>query len=658
MKKLFTIDDFMIALIAALGYGYGYAIAELFGWPTPLCLVACFALGIALETIMDKIIFSETVQKKTKNRVIAYAVIPIVFLVAHFIATRWLGASMIEDAKEEFMWVIGLPILGFVISLITRWIRIRRIRKIYGDGDEGYVSNVSDEVVEELNEQNQPVVGEYDAECTVKTKTGTFVGEKNGKVINYLGIPYAQAPVGDLRWKAPEPLPPSDAVIEAKNFGASAMQVENRGVLSERHRQDEDCLTLNVCVAAQKTEEKKPVLVLFHHSGFAFGGSADPLLDGDNYVKAFPDVVFVSFNYRLGIFGFIDLSEVPGGEAYADASNLGLLDQIAALRWVKENIAAFGGDPDRITVAGFESGATCLCLLAGSRQAKGLFKRAFVFNANLEESYKKADVPKALTRELLKETQTTTMEELVRLEPEVLQEAAQKIWRNWGMSAPLLDGKLVPANMYRAYQESAAAGIEFIVGIPSDETRVFRSFVGGRGYEDLMALTITDIQKRLDDKLSATVRKYIEEQTALSSEIEAKAEVIDQWIALSASRAAMKLVEGGNKVHLMYWGQKPLIENLGSGTADVMATLFGNEDALEMYGGVVDADLSEMLQVLMHKYVNGDALQLYHNEVHGIDAFDWEPFPKALIVSDNRFLCDTIEDRLTEIDGFADYMLS
>lgn len=657
MRKLFTVDDFMIALIAALGYGYGYAITELAGWPTPLCVVACFALGIALEEIMDKIIFSETVQKSTRNRVIAYVAIILVFLVAHFISTRWLGASMIEDAQEEFMWVIGLAILGFVVNLVIRWFRIKRIRKAYGDGDEGYVFNVDEKDVEELNEQNRPVVGEYDAECTVKTRTGTFVGEKSGEVIYYLGIPYAQAPVGDLRWKAPEPLPPSDAVIEAKNFGASAIQIENRGVLSEHHRQDEDCLTLNVFVAAREAEERKPVLVLFHHSGFAFGGSADPLLDGENYVKAFPDVVFVSFNYRLGIFGFADFSEVPGGEAYADAPNLGLLDQIAALQWVKENIAAFGGDPERVTVAGFESGATCLCLLAGSRQAKGLFKKAFVFNAILEESYETSDVPRALTRDLLKETQATTMEELVRLKPEALREAAQKIWRNWGMSAPLLDGKLVPADMYRAYRESAAAGIEFIVGIPSDEVRVFRSFVGRQGYEDLVASEVTAVQKRLDARAGAAVRKYIEGQTAQSSEIEAQAEVLDQWIALGAYRAAMKLVEGGNEVHLMYWGQKPLIENLGSGTVDVLATLFGNEDGLEMYGGVVDADLSEVLQTLMHKFVAGNALRLYRNEVYGIDAFDWEPFPKALIVSDNKCSCATIEEKLTEIDGLADYML-
>ena len=118
MRKLFTIDDFMVALIAALGYGYGYAVAELAGWPTPLCVVACFALGIALEEIIGKIVFSETVQKTTRNRIIAYVAIILVFLAGHFIAIRGMGVSMIEGAEEEFLWVIGLSILGFVVNLI------------------------------------------------------------------------------------------------------------------------------------------------------------------------------------------------------------------------------------------------------------------------------------------------------------------------------------------------------------------------------------------------------------------------------------------------------------------------------------------------------------------------------------------------------------
>lgn len=657
MKKLFTVDDFMVALIAALGYGYGYAVAERFGWPAPLCLVACFALGMALEGITDKIIFSKTVQKSTKNRIFAYAATVLVFLAAHAISTRLIGVSLLEEAKDEFLSVIGFAILGFVVNLIIRWVRIKRIRSVYGDGNEGYVSEIDDEDVEELNTQNRPVLGEYDAECAVKTRTGTYVGEKNGKTVYYLGIPYAQAPIGELRWKAPEPLPASDAVMEATSFGASAMQAENRGAISGHHRQDEDCLTLNVCTGSEKAEEKRPVLVLFHNSGFAFGGSADPLLYGGNYISAFPDIVFVTFNYRLGVFGFIDFSEVPGGEAYPDAPNLGLLDQIAALKWVKENIAAFGGDPEQITVAGFESGATCICLLAASKQAKGLFKRAFVFNGNLEEAYGTSDAPMTLAKDLLRNTQTTTVEELSRLKPETLIGAAQSIRGNWGMSAPALDGRLVPTDVYRAYKEAAAADIEFIVGVPSNESRVFRSFVGGQGYEDIVALATADMQRRLDGQLAAAVREYIEGQATASSEIEARSKFTDQWIALSAYRVAVKLAEGGSKMHLLYWAQKPLIENLGSGTVDVLATLFGNEDALEMYGSVVDADLSEVLQTLLHKYVIGDALQLYRNEIRGVDALDWEAFPKALIVCDDRCRCGTIEDRLTEIDGLVDHML-
>ena len=153
------------------------------------------------------------------------------------------------------------------------------------------------------------------------------------------------------------------------------------------------------------------------------------------------------------------------------------------------------------------------------------------------------------------------------------------------------------------------------------------------------------------------MREYVEGQAASSSELEAQSKLVDQWISLCAYRIAVKLAEGGGKVHLMHWKQKPLIENLGSGTVDVLATLFGNEEALEMYGGVVDADLSEVMQTLLHKYVNGDALRLYHSEVYGVDAFDWEPFPKALVVSGDTCRCDTVEDRLTEVKGLLDYML-
>ena len=654
MRKLFTIDDFMVAFISALGYGYGETIARLSGWSEVMCVVACFAVGIALEEIISKIVFSKTVQKSRTNRICTYAVILCVFLLAQYISIRWMGVSMLEYLQEEFMFVVGLPILGLVVNLLIRGYRVWKIRKRYGDGSEGYVFDVTDKDIEEVNRQNQAIHGEYDADCTVRTRTGVYVGEKYKNTRFFMGIPYAKPPVGTLRWKAPEALPASEAVFEAKSFGASAIQVEHKGSIVRHHRQSEDCLTLNIAAGAEKSEVKKPVLVLFHHGDFTSGGAVDPLLYGGDYVNAHQDVVFVSFNYRLGIFGFIDFSEVPGGEACPDTLNLGLLDQIAALEWIRENIAAFGGDPERITVLGFESGAASICLLAASPRAKGLFQRAFVFNGSPDSAYETPEASRALARDLMRETQTTTMAELLRLDTETLKDAAQRLWMN--MCAPTCDGTLIPTRVYDAYRNGAASGIEFIVGITSGEMRALRASVGSENYEDSVNAAVDDLLGNLDAPIAKTIRAYIEAQTKTSPELEAKSKLVGQWIAVGIYHVAAKLAQGGNKVHLMYWDEEALIENLGSGTADVLATLFGNGEALQMYGSVLNPDLSEVLQALLLKFVSGEALQLYRNEIAGIDSFDWKAFPQALIVSDGKFAFDTIEDRITQVEGLLEHM--
>ena len=655
MKKLFTIDDFMVALIAALGYGFGETIARLSGWPDFMCIAACFALGIALEAMISKIVFSKAVQKSPMNRVITYVAILLVFLAAQYVSLRWMGVSMLEYVEEEFLYVVGLPILGLIVNLLIRAYRVRKIRKLYGDGSKGYVFDLKEEDIEETNRQNQPILGEYDADCAVKTRTGVYVGEKHKKTLVFLGIPYAKPPVGERRWKAPEPLPSSDAVFEARNFGASAIQVDHNGSIIKNHRQSEDCLTLNIGVGTEKPEEKKPVLVLFHHGDFTYGGAVDPLLYGGNFVDAHQDAVFISFNYRLGFFGSIDFSDIPGGEACPDALNLSLLDQIAALNWVKENIAAFGGDPDRITVLGFESSAASVCLLAISPQAKGLFQRAFILNGSPLFAYDTPEASRILAKDLLKETKTTTMQELLQLDTETLKDAAQKLWLN--MSAPTCDGVLVPADVYTAFQEGAASGIEFIIGITSNEMQVFRSVIGGQNYEDAISATVDDLLSGADASIANVVQAYIEARTKASNALEAKSKLVDQLIALSVYCSAVKLAAGGSRVHLLYWDEKALIEKLGSGTVDVVATLLGNEEALQMYGNVMDADVSELLQSLLQKFISGDALQLYRNEIAGIDSFDWEAFPKALIVSDGKVQCDTIENRITELPALFDYMV-
>ena len=161
---------------------------------------------------------------------------------------------------------------------------------------------------------------------------------------------------------------------------------------------------------------------------------------------------------------------------------------------------------------------------------------------------------------------------------------------------------------------------------------------------------------RPDGSIAEAVRAYIEAQTSASSELEAKSKLVGQWIMLGIYRIAAMLSQSGNRVHLMYWDEKALIENLGSGTADVLATLLGNGDALQMYGSVLNKDLSEALQSLLQKFINQKALQLYSNEIKGVDAFLWKPFPRALIVSDGEIRCDTIEDKITEVKELLEDM--
>ena len=647
MKKLFTIDDFMVAFMSAMGYGLGYALAKHAGWSDIMSLAACLVLGMSLETVVSKIIYSKAVQKKNSNRFITYVVIFLVFTAAQYFAYSRMGVSLLGDLRDEWAFVVGFPIVAFIVNMIIRGFRIRKIRKRYGDGSKGFVFDLTKEDIEETNAQNQAVQGDYDADLAVKTRTGVYVGYLEKKTACYLGIPDAKPPVGERRWKAPEPLESSDQVMEAQNFGASAIQVDHKGSIIKNHRQSEDCLTLNICVGESKDRTPKPVLVLFHGGDFTCGGAVSPLMYGTNYVAEHPDIVFVSFNYRLGIFGFIDFKEVPGGEAYPDAINLGLLDQIAALQWIKENISAFGGDPDKITVLGFESGATSICLLAASERAKGLFRKAFVFNGNLGHVYETPDNARALAKELLKETHTSSMQELMQLSTESLKEAAQRLWRN--MCAPTNDGTLIPADVFAAYEEGRASGVEFILGIPGREMHVMRSVIGDRNYEELISAVVADIQQYSDGAAAEAVQEYIKSQTAAAGETDAKTKIAEQWNALGIYRTALKLSQGGNKVHVMLWDEKPVIENLGSGTTDAAAALLGNAEALQMYGSVMDKDLSEILQTLLSKYIKGEALRLYRNEITGLDAMEWKAFPKALIVSDGIIKCGPIEDRITEV---------
>jgi para-nitrobenzyl esterase len=187
----------------------------------------------------------------------------------------------------------------------------------------------------------------------------------------FKGIPFAAPPVGDLRWRAPQPAAHWGGVRQADAFGPVCMQ--NAGGGSDQ-KVSEDCLYLNVWTGAKSASEKRPVMVWIYGGGYKTGSGSQPDYDGEALAKK--GAVVVTINYRLGVFGFFSYPELTRESDRRGAGNFGLLDSIAALQWVQKNIAAFGGDPKRVTIFGESAGAGLVANLMVSPQAKGLFHRA------------------------------------------------------------------------------------------------------------------------------------------------------------------------------------------------------------------------------------------------------------------------------------------
>jgi para-nitrobenzyl esterase len=212
------------------------------------------------------------------------------------------------------------------------------------------------------------------AELRVSTDGGVVEGKRGGTVNAFLGIPYAAAPVGQMRWKPPAAGTKWNGVRKAMEFGARCMQGRVFDDMVFRDRgPSEDCLTLNVWAPAD-AKGKLPVMVWIYGGGFVAGGTSEPRQDGQNLAKQ--GVVVVSMNYRLGVFGFFTHAELATESGRKAAGNYGLLDQVAALEWVQRNIAAFGGDPGNVTIFGESAGSFSVSAQMASPLAKGLFHKA------------------------------------------------------------------------------------------------------------------------------------------------------------------------------------------------------------------------------------------------------------------------------------------
>jgi para-nitrobenzyl esterase len=332
---------------------------------------------------------------------------------------------------------------------------------------------------------------------TVNTTSGEVRGQEDGGVTRFLGIPYAASPTGDRRFRAPAPPPAWDGVLDASAFSATPPKPDYPPpldvMLPEPNIPGENWLTLNVWTPGGAA---RPVMVWIHGGAFSHGNSAAPVYGGRAFAR--DGVVLVTINYRLGVDGFAVLPDAP--------ANRGLLDQIAALEWVRDNIAAFGGDPGNVTIFGESAGAMSVTTLLSIPRARGLFARAITQSGAAQAAADPADAA-LVTKELgqalgleataanlagvplpaLIEAQTIVRDAL----------AAQPDPARFGVSIvvssipfpPVIDGDLIPRHPLAAIAAGEAADVPLLTGTTSDEFRLFLVPTGRAAFvtDDLLA---------------------------------------------------------------------------------------------------------------------------------------------------------------------------
>jgi para-nitrobenzyl esterase len=309
----------------------------------------------------------------------------------------------------------------------------------------------------------------------VETRCGKVEGQRRTQHSVFRGIPYAQPPTGALRFAPPAPCEPWSGVRACTEFGAAAMQgVPFAAGMEVAQAQSEDCLSLNVYTPAADAR-RRPVLFFIHGGAYTVGASSMPLYDGAALVER-GDVVVVTINYRLGLFGFLYLGEE--GERVGAVPNLGILDQIAALAWVRDNIEAFGGDPANVTVFGESAGGTSVAALLVAPRARGLFQRAIAQSTALHQRLP----PRALaerTRDALLLRLGLGSAELGRLRElpaEILiraQRSAEREELGFRAFFPVCHADSLPVHPEQAYADPTQPRIPLIVGSNRDEWNLF-----------------------------------------------------------------------------------------------------------------------------------------------------------------------------------------
>jgi len=407
---------------------------------------------------------------------------------------------------------------------------------------------------------------------TAHTAPGTLEGawaDETQQVSVFRGVAFARPPVGDLRWRPPAPVEPWDGTRTATEFGPACWQARNaddspyaRGELPR----SEDCLTLNVWSGATMPDERRPVMVWFHGGGHTAGVGSATVFDGTEMAKK--GVVMVTANYRLGPIGFLAHPALSAESEHGSSGNYGILDHIATLEWVRDNIAAFGGDPSNVTIFGQSAGSWSVCVLQASPLASGLFHKAIGHSggcfgaprAHLDETGGLAtgtsghDVGRGVAAELGAEGDGPEAAATMRAaDPEAVM-AAQRAAR--GGTGVVVDGWVMPTLADDIFAAGEQNDVPLILGSMSDEGRTLYAGMAEPPRDEF----ISGLRRQYGDHTDALVEAYAAELD-LSTQIAGQAISADRNFTWQM-RAWARAMRDSNDVYLYFFSHAPPVFRL------------------------------------------------------------------------------------------------
>lgn len=416
---------------------------------------------------------------------------------------------------------------------------------------------------------------QHSARPIANTPLGSIAGQQEaGKdVLVFKGIHYGQSTAGENRFRAPRPVEPWQDVKEATAFGPTCPQGGEAGRKTKGSTEllpmSEDCLVLNVWTPALDDAER-PVMVWFHGRGFYAGAGSEELYDGANLARR-GDVVVVTVNHRLNVFGYLHLADI-GGEDFATSGNAGVQDMELALRWVRDNIKAFGGDGSNVTIFGESGGGVKVGTLLGVPSAKGLFQRGIIQSGARLTGIPLEDARRN-TQRLMEKLDVSGVEELQAIPMEDLVAAISaadgRTTLNFG---PITDGNYLPQDMFSPESAPSAVGVAVMVGSNRDEYSLYE-----RGNPNFGKMSNEELERALRPSLGD---KY-EEVIAAYSESRGTDNPWDLFIAIRSNRfhlGTIRLAEVHSRAAPVYFYSFdfPVTERLGAAHGAEIAFVFSN----------------------------------------------------------------------------------